>query len=126
MRVATFNILHGRTVGDGVDPQRLRECVRHLDLYDRPCKKSTATKCGPLAPTSPRWRPTRWERWSIGLWPRSPALPERRGWPLRAMSNLGPRHTGSLLSRFPVASWQVVRLPRIPMRFRCIYPAQTG
>ncbi len=31
MRVATFNILHGRTVGDGVDPQRLRECVRHLD-----------------------------------------------------------------------------------------------
>jgi len=31
MRVATFNILHGRTVGDGVDPQRLRDCVRQLD-----------------------------------------------------------------------------------------------
>jgi endonuclease/exonuclease/phosphatase family metal-dependent hydrolase len=31
MRVATFNILHGRTLGDGVDPQRLRDCVRHLD-----------------------------------------------------------------------------------------------
>jgi endonuclease/exonuclease/phosphatase family metal-dependent hydrolase len=31
MRVATFNILHGRTVGDGVDPQRLQDCVRRLD-----------------------------------------------------------------------------------------------
>jgi hypothetical protein len=31
MRVVTFNILHGRTVGEGVDPQRLRECVRRLD-----------------------------------------------------------------------------------------------
>lgn len=31
MRIATFNILHGRTVGDGVDPRRLRDCVRRLD-----------------------------------------------------------------------------------------------
>jgi endonuclease/exonuclease/phosphatase family metal-dependent hydrolase len=31
MRVATFNILHGRTVGDGVNPQRLWDCVRRLD-----------------------------------------------------------------------------------------------
>ena len=31
MRVATFNILHGRTLGDGVDPKRLRDCVRRLD-----------------------------------------------------------------------------------------------
>ncbi len=31
MRVATFNILHGRTVGDGVVVDRLRDCVRRLD-----------------------------------------------------------------------------------------------
>jgi endonuclease/exonuclease/phosphatase family metal-dependent hydrolase len=31
MRVATFNILHGRAVGDGVDPRRLADCVRRLD-----------------------------------------------------------------------------------------------
>ncbi len=31
MPVVTFNILHGRTVGDGVDPERLQECVRRLD-----------------------------------------------------------------------------------------------
>ena len=31
MRVATFNILHGRTVGDGVHPQRLMDCVRRLN-----------------------------------------------------------------------------------------------
>jgi endonuclease/exonuclease/phosphatase family metal-dependent hydrolase len=31
MRVAAFNILHGRTVGDGVNPQRLWDCVRRLD-----------------------------------------------------------------------------------------------
>jgi len=31
MRVATFNILHGRSLGDGVHPQRLRDCVRRLD-----------------------------------------------------------------------------------------------
>jgi hypothetical protein len=31
MRVATFNILHGRTVGDGVHPQRLMDCVRGLN-----------------------------------------------------------------------------------------------
>jgi hypothetical protein len=30
MRVATFNILRGRTVGDGVYLQRLRDCVRRL------------------------------------------------------------------------------------------------
>lgn len=31
MRVATFNILHCRAVGDGVEPRRLTECVRRLD-----------------------------------------------------------------------------------------------
>ena len=31
MRVATFNILHGRTVGDGVVVDRLGDCVRRLD-----------------------------------------------------------------------------------------------
>ena len=31
MRVATFNILHGRTVGDGVDLDRLRASVQRVD-----------------------------------------------------------------------------------------------
>lgn len=31
MRVATFNILHGRTVCDGVNVERLRDCIRRLD-----------------------------------------------------------------------------------------------
>ena len=31
MRVATFNILHGRTIGNGVELTRLRDCVRRLD-----------------------------------------------------------------------------------------------
>ena len=30
LRVATFNILHGRTVGDVVDPARLRMSIRRL------------------------------------------------------------------------------------------------
>jgi hypothetical protein len=31
LRVATFNILHGRAVGDGVDPRGFLDCVRRLD-----------------------------------------------------------------------------------------------
>ncbi|MDT5017439.1 MAG: hypothetical protein QOD39_3599, partial [Mycobacterium sp.] len=31
MRVATFNILHGRTVGGGVDLDRLYASVQRLD-----------------------------------------------------------------------------------------------
>ena len=43
MRVATFNILHGRTVGDGVDPQRLRDLCASLIPTCSRCKRSTAT-----------------------------------------------------------------------------------
>ncbi|HET7741877.1 MAG TPA: endonuclease, partial [Mycobacterium sp.] len=31
MRIATFNILHGRTVGNGVDVGRLADCVHRID-----------------------------------------------------------------------------------------------
>jgi hypothetical protein len=44
------------------------------------------------------------------------------------MAATGHEHPGTaaygvaLLSRFPVASWQLVRLPQIPMRFRMYLP----
>jgi endonuclease/exonuclease/phosphatase family metal-dependent hydrolase len=123
MRVATFNILHGRTVGDGVDPARLRDCVRRLDpdilaLQEVDCDQ----------PRSDRADLTALAAEAMG------AVAHRfvaaiSGTPGATwMAATGDEQPGTaaygiaLLSRFPVDSWQVVRLPRIPLRFPMYLP----
>ncbi|MGO9352501.1 MAG: endonuclease/exonuclease/phosphatase family protein [Mycobacterium sp.] len=123
MRVATFNILHGRTVGDGVDPQRLRDCVRQLDPYVLALQEVDCDQ-----PRSERTDLTAAAADAMG------AVEHRfvaaiSGTPGATwVAATGREQPGTaaygiaLLSRFPVASWQVLRLPRIPMRFPMYLP----
>ena len=123
MRVATFNILHGRTLGDGVDPQRLRDCVRHLDADVLALQEVDFEQ-----PRSDRADLTAAAAEAMG------AVDHRfvaaiSGTPGATwMAATGHEQPGTaaygiaLLSRYPVASWQVVRLPRIPMRFPMYLP----
>ncbi|WP_156688602.1 endonuclease/exonuclease/phosphatase family protein [Mycobacterium sp. Marseille-P9652] len=123
MRVATFNILHGRTVGDGVDPARLSACVRHLNpdvlgLQEVDCDQPrsemadlTAVAAEAMGAVAHRF---------VAAISGTPGAT----W----MAATGREQPGTaaygiaLLSRYPVTSWQVVRLPRIPMRFPMYLP----
>lgn len=123
MRIATFNILHGRTVGDGVDVDRLADCVRRLDAdilalqeVDHVQERSgladlTAVAAEAMGACSHRF---------VAAIAGTPGAT----W----MAATGAEHPGmaaygvALLSRYPAASWQVVRLPRIPARFPMYLP----
>ena len=119
MRMATFNILHGRSVHDGeVELGRLEESVRQLDadvlaLQEVDCDQPRSAMADLTAIAAE----------SMG------AVAHRfvaaiSGTPGATwMAATGREQPGTaaygiaLLSRFPVQSWQVVRLPRIPVTF---------
>lgn len=123
MRLATFNILHGRTVGNGVEPALLVDCVRRMDpdvlaLQEVDCDqpRSNLTDFTTLAARAMGAVEQRFVAAISG----TPGAT----W----MAATGDEQPGTaaygiaLLSRFPAASWQVVRLPRIPMRFPMYLP----
>lgn len=118
MRVATFNLLHGRTPSDGVvDERRLREAVRTLDAdvlglqeVDRDQPRSygadqTAVVAEEMGAVAYRFVPaiagTPGEGWSPAA---DDVAPGR------------PAYGIALLSRHPVKEWQVVRLPALRVR----------
>ncbi len=123
MRVATFNILHGRTVGDGVDPQRLGDCVRRLDPdvlalqevdFEQPRSERadlTAAAAEAMGAVEHRFvaaiSGTPGATWIAATGREQPGT---------------AAYGIALLSRFPASSWQVVRLPRIPLRFPMYLP----
>jgi endonuclease/exonuclease/phosphatase family metal-dependent hydrolase len=123
MRVATFNILHGRTVGDGVVLQRLRDCVRRINPDVLALQEVDLDQ-----PRSDRADLTAAAAEAMG------AVAHRfvaaiSGTPGATwMAATGHEKPGTaaygiaLLSRFPVNSWQTVRLPRIPMRVPMYIP----
>jgi len=125
MRLATFNILHGRAVHDGVvDLNRLTEAVKilkpdilALQEVDRAQPRShladlTAVAAEAMGAETHR----RFVAAMAGV----------HGTTWAAAS--GPEIPGAasygiaLLSRYPVRQWQVVRLPRIPFRFPLYLP----
>src|ERR671911_1392351 len=119
MRVASFNILHGRALSDQrVDLDRLAEAIGLLDPdilalqeVDRLQPRShgadlTAVAAEAMGAVSHRF---------VAAISGTPGAT----W----MAATGDHQPGTaaygvaLLSRYPATSWQVVRLPRIPFRF---------
>lgn len=124
MRLATFNILHGRSVHDGaVELDRLAASVKQLDadvlaLQEVDCDQPrsgmtdlTAVAAEAMGAISHRF---------VAAISGTPGAT----W----MAATGEEQPGTatygiaLLSRFPAESWQVVRLPRIPTRFPMYLP----
>src|SRR4249919_1395068 len=118
MRLATFNILHGRSMDDGVvDLDRLADAIRLLDAdilglqeVDRDQPRShladlTAVAAAAMGAVAHRF---------------AAALSGTPGaaWLAASENDLpGVASYGiALLSRYPADSWQVLRLPRIPTR----------
>lgn len=124
MRIATFNILHGRSVHDGsVELDRLADSIKRLDAdvlalqevdLDQPRSGKadlTAVAAEAMGAVSHRF---------VAAISGTPGAT----W----MAATGREQPGTaaygiaLLSRFLASSWQVVRLPRIPMRFPMYLP----
>jgi endonuclease/exonuclease/phosphatase family metal-dependent hydrolase len=124
MRLATFNILHGRTVADGVvDVDRLRSAVRTIDadvlaMQEVDCDQPrsdmadlTAVAAEAMGAVSHRF---------VAALAGTPGAT----W-IAATGEEQPGTAGygiSLLSRYPALNWQVLRLPRIPVRFPMYLP----
>ncbi|MCZ2804231.1 endonuclease/exonuclease/phosphatase family protein [Modestobacter sp. VKM Ac-2983] len=119
MRLATFNILHGRSPADGrVDAERFAAAVRTLDAdvlalqeVDRAQPRShhadlTAVAAEAMGAVAHRFvaaiAGTPGATWMAATGDEQPGTAE---------------YGIALLSRYPVRSWQVVRLPAIPFRF---------
>ncbi|MFG1930117.1 endonuclease/exonuclease/phosphatase family protein [Mycobacterium sp. NPDC048908] len=124
MRMATFNILHGRSVHDGaVHLDRLAASIKELDpdilaLQEVDCDQPrsgradlTAVAAEAMGAVSHRF---------VAAISGTPGAT----W----MAATGREQPGTaaygiaLLSRFLAESWQVVRLPRIPVRFPMYLP----
>src|SRR6476660_4691192 len=124
MRMATFNILHGRSVHDGVvHRDRLVDAIRQLDPdvlalqevdLDQPrsgMADLTAVAAAAMDAVS-------------HLFVASISGTPGATW----MAATGREQPGTaaygiaLLSRYPAESWQVVHLPRIPVRFPMYLP----
>jgi endonuclease/exonuclease/phosphatase family metal-dependent hydrolase len=118
VRVASFNILHGRSTTDGVvDPDRLRDAIRTIDAdvlglqeVDRAQARShgldlTGVAAEAMGAVDAKFLPA-----LTG----TPGA----GWrPLRGVDEPGtPAYGIALLSRLPVRSWVTVRLPALPLR----------
>lgn len=123
MRVATFNILHGRTVGDGVCVSRLQDGVRRLDP-----DILTLQEVDFEQPRSDRADLTAAAAEAMGAVAHRfvAAIAGTPGATWMAATGLEQPGTTAygiaLLSRFPATSWQVLRLPRIPVRFPMYLP----
>jgi endonuclease/exonuclease/phosphatase family metal-dependent hydrolase len=124
MRMATFNILHGCSVHDGeVDVGRLRECVAALDADVLALQEVDVHQ-----PRSAMADLTTVAAETMG------AVSHRfvaaiSGTPGATwMAATGEEQPGTaaygiaLLSRFPALTWQVLRLPRIPVKFPMYLP----
>ncbi|HZU50121.1 MAG TPA: endonuclease/exonuclease/phosphatase family protein [Mycobacterium sp.] len=124
MRLATFNILHGRSLDDGeVDLDRLADCVTRLNadvlaLQEVDCEQPrsamadlTAVAVEAMGAVSHRF---------VAAISGTPGAT----W----MAATGDEQPGTaaygiaLLSRFPATTWQVLRLPRIPAKFPMYLP----
>lgn len=122
MRLATFNLLHGRSLTDGrVDAGRLREAVKLLDAdvlglqeVDRDQPRShgldlTAEVADALGAADSRF---------VAAISGTPG----ESWSPADGDVAGPAYGIGLVSRLPVRSWHVLRLPAAPVRSPVLLP----
>jgi endonuclease/exonuclease/phosphatase family metal-dependent hydrolase len=116
LRVATLNLLHGRSVRDGqVDLDRVRDAIAGLDAdvlalqeADRDQPRSFGADLTALAA----------EALGAEHWRFEPALWGTPGesWRAAPLHGTGPAYGVGLVSRLPVQEWSVVRLAAAPVR----------
>jgi endonuclease/exonuclease/phosphatase family metal-dependent hydrolase len=119
VRLATFNILHGRSLSDDrVDPERLRAAVRELDAdvlalqeVDRDQPRSGLADLTAVAAEAMGAVSQRFVAAIVGTPGATWMAATGREQPGTASYGI------ALLSRYPATTWQVVRLPRIPFPF---------
>lgn len=128
MRLATFNLLHGRSVTDGlVDPGRLTAAVSRLDA-DVICLQEVDRG----QPRSGGLDLTRLVAQALGCvdgnWRFAPALIGEPGGVWRAATDAddsdvdSPAYGIGLVSRLPVRSWHLVRLSAARVRSPVVLP----
>ena len=113
MRIGTFNILHGRSLADGaVDLDRFASAVAHLDAdvlglqeVDRDQPRSHGADLTDVAAEAMGARDHRFVAALAGT--------PGGGWTAATGGELpgSPAYGLALVSRYPVASWRVIRLP---------------
>jgi len=127
VRLATFNLMHGRSVHDGlVDPDRLRAAATALDAdvvglqeVDRSQPRSghadlTALVADALGATHSFFVPA-----VVG----TPGETVRTATDADAAGS-HPLYGTALVSRWPVVEWRVVRLPGAPIRSPIMVPGR--
>lgn len=119
MRLATFNILHGRSVHDGdVQLSRLAAAVTELDadilaLQEVDLDQPRSGKADLTAVAADAMNAVH-HRFVAAI----SGTPGATWMAATGREQPGTAAYGiALLSRYPVENWQVVRLPRIPVRF---------
>ena len=119
MRMATFNILHGRSLHDGaVELDRLEASIRALDadvlaLQEVDCDQPRSAMAD-LTALAARAMGAVSHRFVAAI----SGTPGATWMAATGREQPGTAAYGiALLSRFPVQSWQVLRLPRIPTTF---------
>ena len=119
MRMATFNILHGRSVHDGaVELDRLEQSVRQLNadvlaLQEVDCDQPRSAMAD-LTAVAAQAMGAVTHRFVAAI----SGTPGATWMAATGREQPGTAAYGiALLSRYPVQSWQVVRLPRIPVTF---------
>lgn len=122
MRVATFNLLHGRSPQDDrVDLDRYCLAVQDLDAdvlalqeVDRGQPRSHGADLTALAADAGGYAAARF----------APALVGLPGAWSPAGTASGPQYGVALLSRVPVRAWEVVRLPALPGVVPVLFPGR--